>query len=134
MNYEKLCEYLNKNYRENQEYIIYGTEWDVLVDVNFLSDFRTNSLEQINIIAIADVQISVYEIGDELDDAEEVDFYQTDLCICIKDDKVHVTYKQWPFDQDYKIPAEEFQSKKNENNIWELNGISVEELVKRIEN
>ena len=134
MNYEKLCEYLNKNYRENQEYIIYGTEWDVLVDVNFLSDFRTNSLEQINIIAIADVQISVYEIGDELDDAEEVDFYQTDLCICIKDDKVYVTYKQWPFDQDYKIPAEEFQSKKNENNIWELNGISVEELVKRIEN
>ena len=134
MNYEKLCEYLNKNYRENQEYIIYGTEWDVLVDVNFLSDFRTNSLEQINIIAIADVQISVYEIGDELDDAEEVDFYQTDLCICIKDDKVHVTYKQWPCDQDYKIPAEEFQSKKNENNIWELNGISVEELVKRIEN
>ena len=134
MNYEKLCEYLNKNYRENQEYIIYGTEWDVLVDVNFLSDFRTNSLKQIDIIAIADVQISVYEIGDELDDAEEVDFYQTDLCICIKDDKVHVTYRQWPFDQDYKIPAEEFQSKKNENNIWELNGISVEELTKRIEN
>ena len=134
MNYEKLCEYLNKNYRENQEYIIYGTEWDVLVDVNFLSDFRTNSLEQINIIAIADVQISIYEIGDELDDAEEVDFYQTDLCICIKDDKVYVAYKQWPCDQDYKIPAEEFQSKNNENNIWELNGISVDELIKRIEN
>lgn len=134
MDYEKLCAYLNKNYNKNQEYLFYGTEWDVLVTVNFLSDFRTNTLKQIDIIAIADVQISVSEVGDELDDIEEVEFYKTDLCIYIKDDKVHVTYKQWPCDQDYKIPAEEFQSKDNENNIWELNGISVDELVKRIEN
>lgn len=134
MDYKKLCEYLNKNYKENQEYLISGTEWDVLVDVKFLSDFRTNTLKQIDIIAIADVQISVSEIGDKLDDVEEVDFYKTDLCIYIEDDKVHVTYRQWPCDQDYKIPAEEFQSKDNENNIWELNGISVDELIKRIEN
>lgn len=134
MDYKKLCEYLNKNYKENQEYLILGTEWDVLVTVKFLSDFRTNVLKQIDIIAIADIQISISEIGDELDDAEEVNCYKTDLCIYIEDDKVHVTYHQWPFDQDYKIPVEEFQSKGNENNIWELNGISVEDLVKRIEN
>ena len=125
---EDILQFINEKYtKEDNETIILGTEWDIVVDINFYDEFKLER-DPNRIILKAPVTVNVIDDNENIH--EEVENYMTNMVITIESGSVaSVKLEKYPTElEDEDNIEEEFYSEDSESvdssNIWDLNKIA----------